>query len=182
MSQNIPSNDPQQPAWGTSWAAPQPPSKGRAKKILTHGGVLVVGLVLGVAMGGSGSSDAASATPAPTVTVHDTVTVTAKAKPAPTVTVTKTVKPKAKAKPAVVTVPGDGTYLVGTDIKPGTYKTSGPADSVIPNCYWERSSSTSGNMDGILANDNLSGAGVVTVLPSDKVFKTTGCNDWTKVS
>lgn len=176
MSQNTPSNDPRQTSWGqVPPAAPKPPRTGRAKRVLTHGTALVIGVILGAATGSSGNSDAnASATPAPTVTVHDTVTEAAK--PAPTVTVTKTVKPKAKA-----SFSGDGTYLVGTDIKAGTYRTSGPSDSSLPNCYWERSSSASGDMNGIIANDNLAGAGVVTIRSSDKIFKTSGCSDWTKV-
>lgn len=41
-----------------------------------------------------------------------------------------TSKPKAKAQQWK-----DGTYKVGEDIKPGTYKSPGAADSVVPLCY-----------------------------------------------
>lgn len=63
-----------------------------------------------------------------------------------TVTKSATEKPQGKtsSKPAAsktpkkasASIPGNGTFVVGTDIKAGTYRTTGPADSAIPNCYW----------------------------------------------
>jgi hypothetical protein len=82
---------------------------------------------------------------------------------------------------AGTTIPGDGSYIVGTDIQPGTYQTKGPASSAIPNCYWERDSSASGDLGSIIANDNTVGSATVTVQSTDKLFKTSGCQDWTKV-
>ncbi|MFD0328325.1 hypothetical protein ACFQZC_08960 [Streptacidiphilus monticola] len=81
---------------------------------------------------------------------------------------------------AAFSVAGDGEYLVGEDMKPGTYKTKGPADAAIPNCYWERDKDSSGSFSSIIANDNLSGTGRVTVRKGE-VFKTNGCQDWVKV-
>jgi hypothetical protein len=69
---------------------------------------------------------------------------------------------------------GDGTYRVPADIKPGTYRTRGG-----DGCYWERLKSFSGSLSSILANENADGPAVVTILPTDKGFKTEGCGTWT---
>ncbi|MFE1882688.1 hypothetical protein [Streptomyces diastatochromogenes] len=74
---------------------------------------------------------------------------------------------------------GDGDYQVGSDIKPGTYRTTGNTDGM---CYWERAKDASGETDSVLANDNVTGTSYVTVKPGDKLFKSTGCNDWEAVA
>jgi hypothetical protein len=76
---------------------------------------------------------------------------------------------------------GDGTYVVGTDIVPGTYKTSGPAPGGIDICYWSRLKDTTGNFDTIIANDVGKGPTTATISRSDGAFKTSGCNTWQKV-
>ncbi len=76
---------------------------------------------------------------------------------------------------------GDGTYVVGTDIKPGLYKTSGPADASIPICYWERDRDLSGGIGSIIANDNSNGPTTVQISSSDRAFKTSGCATWVKI-
>ncbi|WP_327717543.1 hypothetical protein OG381_20700 [Streptomyces sp. NBC_00490] len=73
---------------------------------------------------------------------------------------------------------GDGDFQVGPDIKPGTYRTSGNDDGM---CYWERAKDSSGEMDSLLANDNVTGTSYVTVKASDKLFKSSDCNDWEAV-
>ncbi|MEU9334959.1 hypothetical protein AB0D49_17590 [Streptomyces sp. NPDC048290] len=73
---------------------------------------------------------------------------------------------------------GDGDYQVGSDIKPGTYRTSGNADGM---CYWERAKDAKGEVESILANDNVTGTSYVTVAASDKLFKSSGCSDWETV-
>ncbi|OIK01491.1 hypothetical protein [Streptomyces colonosanans] len=75
---------------------------------------------------------------------------------------------------------GDGSYVVGKDIQPGTYRTADNSDS--DGCYWERAKDASGEFDSILANDNVTGTSYVTVKASDKVFKTNGCKDWQTVA
>ncbi|MGW0912431.1 hypothetical protein ACWD1Z_11860 [Streptomyces sp. NPDC002784] len=72
---------------------------------------------------------------------------------------------------------GDGDFEVGSDIKPGTYRTTGNADGL---CYWERAKDSSGEMDSLLANDNVTGTGYVTISASDAYFRTSGCQDWKK--
>lgn len=73
---------------------------------------------------------------------------------------------------------GDGDFQVGTDIKPGTYRSSGNSDGM---CYWERAKNASGDTDSLLANDNVSGASYVTIKSTDKIFKSSGCKDWEAV-
>jgi len=74
---------------------------------------------------------------------------------------------------------GDGDFEVGSDVKPGTYRTTGNTDGM---CYWERAKDASGEMDSILANDNVSGASYVTIKAGDKLFKSNGCADWEAVA
>lgn len=156
---------------------PQTPMPPRGKRALAYISVGLICLVLGAAMGGGSSNNSdAKAAPAPTVTVSATVPAKADAaRPAPAATVTKT----AAAQPAQAadTAPGDGTYLVGSDMAAGTWKTDGPDG---PLCYWERAKDSTGDFSSIIANDNITGTGRVTVFKGE-TFKTTGCKDWTKV-
>jgi len=71
---------------------------------------------------------------------------------------------------------GDGTYQVGTNIQPGTYRTRVGS----PNCYWERLRNFSGGMNGIIANGGTSAPGIVTIEPTDVGFTSEGCGTWTK--
>ena len=73
---------------------------------------------------------------------------------------------------------GDGDFQVGSDVKPGTYRTTGNDDGM---CYWERAKDASGEMDSLLANDNVTGTSYVTVKAGDKLFKSSDCNDWEAV-
>ncbi|MET9256703.1 hypothetical protein [Streptomyces sp. NPDC003717] len=73
---------------------------------------------------------------------------------------------------------GDGDHQVGSDIKPGTYRTTGNTDDM---CYWERAKDASGDADSLLANDNVTGSSYVTVKATDKLFKSSGCKDWEAV-
>ncbi len=98
---------------------------------------------------------------------------------------TETVKETATAKPKkteeagpLSSISGDGEYLVGEDMKAGTYKTAGPGDEF--GCYWERAKDASGELDSITANNNLDGPGRVTVNHGE-IFKTNDCLDWSKV-
>jgi hypothetical protein len=71
------------------------------------------------------------------------------------------------------TIDHDGTYAVGTDIAPGIYSSSGPVGDGT--CYWKRS----GNPDGNLVDNALSKKPqVVQIDPTDKAFKTSGCQPW----
>ncbi len=71
---------------------------------------------------------------------------------------------------------GDGMYIVGTDIKPGTYKSSGQSG-----CYYARLSGFGGTIDDIIANDNTDTPAIVTISAGDKGFQSNNCGTWTKM-
>lgn len=86
---------------------------------------------------------------------------------------------EAAAPTGPVTAFADGTYEVGTaagQVPPGKYKTT--AGEL---CYWSRLRNLSGD-DDIIASDLVKeGAPViVTILASDKGFKTERCGTWRK--
>ncbi|WP_370497502.1 hypothetical protein [Mycobacterium sp. pR1184] len=67
----------------------------------------------------------------------------------------------------------DGLYAVGTDIVPGIYSSGGPVGNGT--CYWKRTA----NPDGALIDNSLSKKPqVVKIEPTDKAFKTDGCQPW----
>lgn len=81
--------------------------------------------------------------------------------------------------PQATTFAGDGTFMVGVDIAPGTYQTTS-----VDMGYWARLSGASGMLDDILANDNTSAGSqvIVTILPTDKFFHTSSMGTWTKIA
>jgi hypothetical protein len=84
---------------------------------------------------------------------------------------------------------GDGTWLVGTDIQPGTYRADGMvADGNSADwCYWGRLSDLTGGSEaddnGIIDNHLGTDPGqvVVEILPTDVAFETNDCGIWTPV-
>lgn len=72
---------------------------------------------------------------------------------------------------------GSGTYVVGTDIEPGTYRTDGGGSL----CYWARLSGGGGGFGDIIANDNVDGPTTVVISPTDWGFENSRCGTWTKV-
>src|ERR1700756_4309194 len=74
--------------------------------------------------------------------------------------------------PAPAAINHDGTFEVGSDIEPGTYSSAGPVGDGT--CYWKRVGS-----DGNLVDNSLSKKPqVVRIEPTDKAFKTDGCQPW----
>lgn len=69
----------------------------------------------------------------------------------------------------------NGIFIVGTDIEPGTYKSTAASG-----CYYSRLSGFSGDMSEIIANNNTDTATVVTIAKTDKGFKSSRCGTWTK--
>jgi hypothetical protein len=66
----------------------------------------------------------------------------------------------------------DGTFAVGSDIAPGTYSSAGPVANGT--CYWKRVGT-----DGNLVDNSMSKKPqVVRIEPTDKSFKTDGCQPW----
>lgn len=69
----------------------------------------------------------------------------------------------------------EGTYIVGTDIKSGTYE----ADTT-GGCYWARLKGFKGSLDEIITSDFTdSGHAIVRIQNSDAGFKSSGCGPWT---
>lgn len=77
------------------------------------------------------------------------------------------------------TIPGNGVFLVGEQVQPGTYQTEGPGSSSF--CYWARLSDVTGTFGDLIANDNVSGPTVVRILPTDVAFESSRCMEWIKI-
>jgi len=73
--------------------------------------------------------------------------------------------------PAIV---GDGVFVVGLDIKPGVYRTAGPASGRTG--YYALLSST--NTTDIINNNNIAGPATMTVGPDVKAVSVTACQPW----
>jgi hypothetical protein len=82
--------------------------------------------------------------------------------------------------PGLATTFGEGKFTVGTDIAPGTYRTTGPSGHL--DCYWERRTRTNDGTDSIIANNLGPGPATVTIDYNDGAFQTRWCNTWTKIS
>jgi hypothetical protein len=76
------------------------------------------------------------------------------------------------------TMETDGTYRVGTDIVPGTYRSAGASPEGESDCYWARLNSL--NPTHIINNNISTGPQVVTIQPSDRAFLTRSCQPWQK--
>jgi len=74
---------------------------------------------------------------------------------------------------AANTIPGDGLFIVGADVQPGTYKSDGGSP-----CYWARLNATG---DDIIDNYLGDGQTVMTVQGGDGLIETSGCAPFTKV-
>jgi hypothetical protein len=88
-------------------------------------------------------------------------------------------EPEPESDPGSASSFGDGTYLVGEDIKPGTYRAPGSNAG----CYWERLRNLKGGMNSIIANDLTSKKSpqLVTIAPSDMAFNTEDCGTWERL-
>ena len=71
---------------------------------------------------------------------------------------------------------GDGTWTVGTDIAPGTYRAAAAVGST---CYWGIYRSGSNGSD-IIENDIPGGGRPVVTLSAGQDFNSTRCGDWVK--
>jgi len=72
---------------------------------------------------------------------------------------------------------GQGTFIVGTDMAPGTYRSS-KGDG----CYWARLRGFGGTLSEIIANDFRNGGqAIVSIKAADKGFTSSRCGTWTKI-
>lgn len=69
---------------------------------------------------------------------------------------------------------GSGTWIVGTDISPGTYRNSTSVDG----CYWARPSGFGGTLDDIITNDFRFSRTIVEISASDAGFESNRCGTW----
>lgn len=136
-------------------------------------GLVLAALML--ALTGCGGAPAASpvrhVTRTATVTELPTINVTATKTVHPTVT--RVVRTTLPPPPPRRIMRRDGTYVVGMDVRPGTYR----AAQAGARCYWARLASF-GNSD-IIANGVGPGQQVVTITATDKAFETSSCGVWT---
>ena len=115
-----------------------------------------------IALAGCGGSSQTAVTLTSTLEITKTVVVTA---PPPSIA------PK-------TTMETDGTYRVGIDIVPGTYRTAGPRPHGESDCYWARLDRL--DPDHIINNEISTDPQVVTIQPSDAAFLTHSCQPWQK--
>ena len=139
----------------------------RFKSALVAARFAAAGLVLA---GWAASGSIAGADPEPTPSPS----------PSPAASPGSSASPSASPSPAAspgpapkTTIDKDGIYAVGTDIAPGTYSSAGPVDNGT--CYWKRMA----NPDGALIDNAMTKKPqVVQIDPTDKAFKTSGCQPW----
>ncbi|WP_154663787.1 hypothetical protein [Saccharomonospora iraqiensis] len=70
---------------------------------------------------------------------------------------------------------GDGTWTVGVDLEPGTYR----AQDVSSDCYWAISASGSNGSD-LLENDIPGGGNPTVTLAEGQDFQSRRCGEWTR--
>jgi hypothetical protein len=90
----------------------------------------------------------------------------------------------AGGEPAPTAAPtfGDGIWVVGEDIQPGTYRSDVPAGEL---CYWERLSGFGGDiLEDVITNDLVEGPqqAIVEIQESDAGFNSDDCGTWTLIS
>ncbi len=143
---------------------PQKP-KSRKRLWLIIGAVVLVLIVIGAIASQAGNSSQPTTTPQ--------VTQPAGSSQQPT---TRPATPTTQ--PTTATYPqfGDGTFVVGKDIQPGTYRTREASSG----CYYARLSGFGGTLGEIIANNNTDAPAIVTIAATDKGFESTRCGTWTK--
>ncbi|MFI8917345.1 hypothetical protein ACIGW4_37875 [Streptomyces sp. NPDC053513] len=147
--------------------------------MLTHSLAVLGGLLVGVLIGIVGSNGTKSSDPQPPASPA-TTGATAEAPPPARTMPETTSETTGTAKAAAGEIPGDGTFLVGQEVRPGTYRSAGPASSGT-DCYWARLKGTTGDSSDTLANNAGKGPATVTILASDKAFQTSGCTTWKRM-
>lgn len=86
-------------------------------------------------------------------------------------------KPTEKSPPVAEIIAGDGTWLLGKEIKSGTYESF-----TGPTCYWARLSDLSGEYEGTIASGfGRTGKQRVAIAQGDRAFVSQGCGEWVMV-
>jgi hypothetical protein len=172
------------------------------KIALIVGGVFVALVVLGMIVGDpddsgtaadttvttapgetTSTADETTTTAAETTTTADTTTTTAAEETTTTAAkatttsqpedTTTTTEASTTTTNAYLTF-GDGTWIIGTDIEPGTYRN----DDSSALCLWQRLSGFSGEFDDIIASDLTEAITIVTIDATDAGFDSEDCSTW----
>jgi hypothetical protein len=136
-------------------------------------GGAMLALVVGLAIGAASASGSTKTKTVAGPTTHATTTVTATATATAHVTTTPTKVVATHTRTATVTYTphytkyGEGIYVVGKEIKPGRYHTSGGSL-----CYWARLSSL--NTDDITDNNVGGGPQTIEIQSGDAAFQIRG--------
>jgi len=166
--------------------APQPPKKKRrlALILVSLSAVLIAVLVIaGVIVGSQPTPPLSTPVPtAPALSSSDlamtaasgTLTAQANQPVSNSQPTTLATAPPVTPVPTFATF-NDGTYQVGTDIKPGTYRTQTGSQG----CYYARLKGFSGSTGDILANNLTDYPAIVTIFATDKGFSSQSCGTWT---
>ena len=171
-------------------ASYQKASTGKRFVWAAFGLIGAVALVLGTFIRfNAASNDGATAAPGASVSVEGATTATATetiSAPGPTTTMTETARVNDR-RPSTTTEGrkttadaskseiGDGTYTVGSDIKPGTYKSSGDGRFT---CYAD----TLSRAGSVLEHEMSQGTPIVIRISSSAyMFKSEGCGTWRKI-
>ena len=94
--------------------------------------------------------------------------------PEPTVTPDRTSEPTDTPGPSGATSFSDGTWVVGEDILPGTYRSSNSGSE----CYWERLNGFSGEMEDVITNEITNEFALVEISSTDAGFSSVDCGTW----
>ena len=111
--------------------------------------------------------------------------------PAVALTAITTAAPTASAEPLDPN-PGNGFFLVGPDIAPGLYRTSGTASAFgvwindVPTqesmCLWFTYSTPDANKDNVVSTNISMGPMFANVNSTVLAFESRNCQPWTRVS
>lgn len=97
------------------------------------------------------------------------------ATPAPTEIAAPTPTPPPKVSQPPIVQFADGTWQVGKDVQPGTYRTRKASNT----CIWKRLSGFGGTYTDTIASDLTNAPVVVTIAATDKGFQSERCGTWT---
>lgn len=81
-------------------------------------------------------------------------------------------QPKTSVRPQTIR---EGQWEVGTDVKPGKYKTKGAQDSVITLCIWTVKKGENYVDSGTVNETDAQG---LVTLKTGQTFETNGCQEW----
>ncbi|MFI6484684.1 hypothetical protein ACIBH1_42655 [Nonomuraea sp. NPDC050663] len=166
--------------------------------LLVSGLTGMIGFLIGLFAGIGMAEPVAQERPNPSSTLHLEPEESPGAETTPPITENPTLPPAAPTdQPTPTPPPGQQTppagqptetggplagmriMIVGTDIQPGTYRTTGVAPGQ-QQCFWARLNSTDPSLDSAIDGGMATGETTVTILPTDKAFQTSGCAEWVR--